>query len=181
VIDEEDNGKIRFYYSREHRLSRASRQVREMNEQRPVRRRGLFSSLAPTKAHGIMLISILMACAMVLIATRVSRGPPALILGGCSLRLELRREGEGLGLSMGKKAPPQGGYTGPVDIAVSPEAAKDGGTLPEVFTARIYWTDAEEERFSISLPPEAVVPGTRRYLLMVQIPQELLSRRVEVR
>jgi hypothetical protein len=55
-----------FYYSREHRLKKASRVVRSLYEDVPRRRFGLFTSLVDTKPKAMLLILIAAVCLLCL-------------------------------------------------------------------------------------------------------------------
>ncbi|MDR2795251.1 MAG: hypothetical protein LBB47_00895 [Spirochaetaceae bacterium] len=51
-----------FYYSREHRLKKASPRVRSLYENVPKPRFGIFSSLFDTKPKAMLLIVIVVIC-----------------------------------------------------------------------------------------------------------------------
>ena len=55
-----------FYYSREHRLKKASRNVRALYDNVPRRRFGIFTSLADTKPKLMLLIVIAAVCLLAL-------------------------------------------------------------------------------------------------------------------
>ncbi|MDR2343372.1 MAG: hypothetical protein LBD86_02425 [Spirochaetaceae bacterium] len=67
-VDESKTGEhdLVFYYSREHRLKKASRLVRSLYENVPVRRFGFFTSLVDTKPKAMLLIVIVAVCLLCL-------------------------------------------------------------------------------------------------------------------
>ena len=143
-----------YYYSREHRLSRASAQVRAHNEGTSTRP-GLSKSLFGTRGNIFLFVSIIIICAMFGMTSRFSgRESPGVKLGGNTLALTIFREEEILIFELLKNAPKSGNiYTGEVDIAVSPVMPKsDDGAIPDVFSHRVYFHPAEYESFNIALP-----------------------------
>ncbi|MDR2097963.1 MAG: hypothetical protein LBP37_05525 [Spirochaetaceae bacterium] len=58
---------IVFYYSREHRLKKASARVRDLYENTPKRRFGIFSVLVDTKAKAMLFIVIVAVCLLLLL------------------------------------------------------------------------------------------------------------------
>ncbi|MDR2444757.1 MAG: hypothetical protein LBD44_02310 [Spirochaetaceae bacterium] len=63
-----------FYYSREHRLKKASRNVRALYDDVPRRRFGIFASLVDTKPKAMLLIVIAAVCLLYLFLHFFSRG-----------------------------------------------------------------------------------------------------------
>ncbi|GAB6392804.1 MAG: hypothetical protein MdMp014T_2177 [Treponematales bacterium] len=195
-----EDREIQYYYSRERRLQRAPRAVRELYEETP-KRRGFLTALAPTRAHVFMLLSILLASAMMLIASRVS-SRNTVRLGGAAVTVEIARETEGDGavLTLRKTLSPKEGrgvrrqarrgaaapapadaYTGEVDIAVSPVFAKPaaGETAPEappLFSTAVFFTLEEEEEYRVALPREFAAPKGSRFIVMLQTANERVSR-----
>ena len=142
-----------FYYSREHRLDRASRTVRALYEDN---RRSLINTLFGSKSNVLIIMSILIICAMFGISSLLSpseRGS-GVKLGANSLNLTVIREEETLGLRIIKTAPKSGEfYIGAVDIAVSPVIAKlQEGEEPQIFSHRVFFNPTETESFFVSLP-----------------------------
>ena len=163
-----------FYYSREHRLNRASQAVRELNEENTVKP-GLTKTLFATKGNLFIFASILLICAMFGLASRVSRTDKSITLGGNTLEIGIRNEEGILILGIMKKAPESGeSYSGPVDIAVSPVPVKqnDGEKqeAPPVFAHRIYFYPVDSETNRISLPFEG-----NDFLIIIRTDNELKS------
>jgi hypothetical protein len=148
---------IVFYYSREHRLSRAPEAVRALNDVNYVRP-SIGKRLFGTKSNMLILMSIIIICAMFTITSRFNSGGSSVKLGANTLNLTIIREKEALGLSIQKTAPKSGEfYIGAVDISVSPVVPKSGegeaaGEIPLVFSHRIFFNPADTESFFMSLP-----------------------------
>ena len=145
-----------FYYSREHRLKRASQAVRALNEEKIVKPR-LTKTLFASKGNLFVFASILLLCAMFGLASRVSRVEKNIKLGENMLEIGIRHEAGILFLGISKKAPKNGiSYSGPVDIAVSPIFTKsnDGKKQeePPIYAHRIYFNPVDSETNRISLP-----------------------------
>jgi len=142
-----------FYYSREHRLNRASQTVRTLNEGEGARP-GLAKTLFGTRGNIFLFGSILMICAMLVITSRFPGGERTIKLGGNALTLTVSREEGGLILEMIKNAPKKGeAYTGDVWFAVSPvlSKSKEGGQ-PQVFTEYVTFFPIGYEVYRFSLP-----------------------------
>jgi len=146
-----------FYYSREHRLSRAPQAVRALHDEnyaRPSLGKRLFGS----KGNILILMSIVIICVMFTLTSRLNSRGSSLMLGANTLNLTVIREGEALGLGIVKTVPKSGEfYIGAVDIVVSPEIAqsKEGetaGEIPPVFGHRVFFNPTNTESFFISLP-----------------------------
>jgi hypothetical protein len=178
-----------FYYSREHRLSRASPAVRDLNDGKAIRKPGLFRSLTATRGHLFLLLSIFVICGMILILFHAPRGGE-LVLGGNRLSLSIREEEEGRVLTITKELSREGEpYTGAVDLAVSPvppktknaAAGEETGAPPEpgILTRRIFFTFAETERYRIPLSFGAGDSRTgKEYYVILRSEEEQKSRKV---
>lgn len=145
-----------YYYSREHRLRRASPAVKELNEESSAKK-GVFRGLFATRANTLLFFPILIICAMFFITNRFSGRDQGIKLGGNTVSAVITREDNALILGIFKKAPGRKDvYKGAVDIAVSPvmPKPKDGEIkeLPPVFSHRIFFTDIATEAFQVSLP-----------------------------
>jgi hypothetical protein len=176
--DLEDSGKLVYYYSREHRLSRASRAVRELNS--GGRRPGLLYAFTASRAHVILSASILIISAFIIIASIATRESNALTLGNNSVTVSAVRYEEGIFLALNKKSPRNGeAYSGVVDMAVSPvleksEKGTGGGEIP-IFTYRIFFSLTEEEEYLIPLPFEG-----NGFFIIFQTSEERKSHRVSL-
>ncbi|MDR0721353.1 MAG: hypothetical protein LBF75_00990 [Treponema sp.] len=155
-----------FYYSRAHRLERASPAVREMN--RDVSKTGpsLFGSLTSNRAYTMLFISIIVCAGFGMIFSKVSseqKSPSSRIqqmrLGGNTLKVSAQSFQGTTYLRITKTAPDTGVYTGAVDMAITPLDLPSSGTdlteSPPVIRHRIFFNADVEEVYGLSLPFEA--------------------------
>ena len=146
-----------FYYSREHRLRRATPIVRELNEGKPIQS-GFRKTIFGTKGNTLLFLGVMIICGVLFVMTSRFYGKDREVkLGGNNLTVVIQREEDLLILSIVKKAPKSGEvYLGPVDIAVSPVMPVSKGTEPEeappVFSHRVYFNPVDSESFYIILP-----------------------------
>jgi hypothetical protein len=164
-----------FYYSRERRLSHASARVLALNEEGSSRR-GFVRSLVGHKGNLFMLVAILIVCLVFVFTSRSSGGGKGLALGGNTLTLLVTADGGGAALSIIKGAPKSGdGYTGAVDLAISPVIPK-GAEVDEypILTHRIFFTYAEEEDYLVPLPFDG-----DEFILIFQSESERASARIK--
>ena len=144
-----------FYYSREHRLSRASANVRSMNDGKPIRP-SLSKTLFATGAHRLIFVAIVIAIVAFSLANRFSgRGNDGVNLGGNTLAAGITREEGILILEIVKTMPKSGeAYVGNVDLSVSPVVSqlKEGEKAPQIFSHRISFNSVETETYQVSLP-----------------------------
>ena len=148
-----------FYYSRERRLSKASPEVQQMNEdpQGGSKRHGIFRSLFSTRSNGMIMICIILIVVMILISLRHTSARQDLTLGGNTLHLLAINEGEESLLAIIKEKPSRGSaYMGAVEVTVSPVAASQEGAsnldLPPVMSQRIIFGSSANEGFQILFP-----------------------------
>jgi hypothetical protein len=169
-----------FYYSRARRLERASETVRAMNEDAPPSRPSLFKPLVATKAHRLLLGSIIfIVIAFVIISFLASPDDGSKTLGGNTIALSaLRFQGTTYLVIKKSMAEKDGAYTGTVDLAVSaalsPEDEKKGAQAP-ISTHRIFFSLEPEEEYRLSLPFEA-----SRLIILMQGGEEIIRLSVQV-
>ena len=147
-----------FYYSRDHRLGRASAAVRDLNENKPG---GVSRRIPGSKVNLLVLAAIFMVVAIYYFTYRSAGGRAAAFnFGGNSIVLSITGAHTGgraaLSLTLEKTvSASSGAYTGPVDIAVSPYQKKSED--PEdirVVAHRIFFSREKNESFDISIPFE---------------------------
>jgi hypothetical protein len=187
--ENEDNGKIVYYYSREHRLARASPAVRELNDAKPVKA-GFINRIAGTKGNLFMLVSIIVICVTFVYTSRSNSrfDSEEFLLGENSVSLRIESvSGDSLILHINKKTLQSGTgkagnaadvYTGAVDLAVSPVssgAAEDGETAP-IMNHRIFFTYNDNETYSVALPF-----GGEKFLIVIQTESERIIRRISLK
>jgi hypothetical protein len=173
----EDSSEVMYYYSREHRLARASAAVRELNESSSSRP-GLLGSFAGNKSNIFILASILIIAVMFILYSRLEGGnSEGFKLGENSVILSINKTGEGYSLSIVKEAPEKGDpYAGAVDVAVSPVQPKpapgEENSPPEIVTDRIFFTYDNREEYSLPLPF-----GGKDFIVILQSENERIVRR----
>jgi hypothetical protein len=139
-----------FYYSREKRLEKASQVVRDLNEASPARKPSLFKTLTSSRPLTFLFISVITLCAAVVILSWFLGGANSAVLGNNTVQLSVMTAGGKAYVTVKKTAGNEGGYTGPVDTAVSLPAA--GEEKPPIQVERIYFTLEQEEIFRFSVP-----------------------------
>jgi len=169
-----------FYYSRERRLSRASPAVQAFNEE-PYVRSNIFKTLTATRAHKLLLFSIVFIFIVSNLVMRSVGKEQGLKLGGNTLALNIHSVEETLILEMVKDAPKSGElYIGAVDIAVSPvmPKQKEGEAREDLplFSHRIFFNPVESEKFLFTLP----FAGTD-FFVILRTESENKSLRLKVR
>ncbi|MDR2553431.1 MAG: hypothetical protein LBD31_09750 [Treponema sp.] len=150
-----DDGRVRFYYSRERRLQRASPAVRDLYEGGPVPKPGLFRTLTATKSRAFLFLSIVTLCIMLVIMSRFTGGG-GILLGNNTLRFSARSSGGNSYLTLEKTALDGTAYTGAVDLGVF--LPEESGKIPEdplsmpAESRRIYFTLEKNEVFRFAVP-----------------------------
>jgi hypothetical protein len=148
----EDTGEAVFYYSREHRLKRASSTVRALYDDAPGT--GTVKNLIGKKSNLFLLVSILMVCVMLILSSRIP-GEKGVDLGGNTVALAIaRNDGGKLSVFIQKTSASSGeAYTGTVAVAVSPVLSKqDKGKTPEIYADKFFFTPAEKDEYRFELP-----------------------------
>jgi len=173
-----------FYYSREHRLNRASTSVQAMNNGKPSRP-GFLTSLFGSKGNMFLFISILLICFMLGLNSFFFTREKGIKLGGNTIALAAFYEGELLTLEIKKTAPDSGeAYIGPVDVRIYPALAQSKEEErkepehqePEFFSHHIYFNPRSSETYRIFLPNEG-----HDFFVLLEIDNEQKSVRVKTR
>jgi hypothetical protein len=162
---------IIYYYSREHRLEKASKSVREYNNSP-----GLSPSakaFRKNKGNVLTLVAILLISAMIMIYAFFSGSSGAsLTLGNNSVILNIVEEESVLVLSVEKNVPNgKEAYTGAVDVAVSP-ILPEGEEIP-VFAHRIFFSMNSPEVYYMVLPFVS-----ERIMIILQTEYETIARTI---
>ncbi|MDR1029534.1 MAG: hypothetical protein LBL76_01525 [Treponema sp.] len=155
-----------FYYSREHRLERASPAVREMNRDIPKTGPWKSGTLSSNRASVMLLISILVCSGFIMIFSKVSSGQgtsrsgtQTSNLGGNTLRVSARKFQGTTYLQITKTVSQTPVYTGVVAMAItpldSPGSEDELGESPPVVSHQIVFSADPEEVYGLSLPFEA--------------------------
>ena len=169
-----------FYYSREHRLSRASAGVQTMNDGKPIRP-SLSRTLFATGANRMIFFVIIFAFLAFALASRFSGRDNGVSLGGNTLAVTITSEEGILLLGLVKTMPKTGeAYVGAVDLSVSPilPQTKDGEApkIPPPFIHRIFFNPVESETFQVSLPFDG-----NDFLVILKSDSEQKSQRIKVK
>lgn len=156
-----------FHYSRSHRLERASPAVRAMNRDIPKTGPSLFGTLTANRSYTMLLISMLICAGFGIIFSKVSSeqkspasGTQKISLGGNTLKVSAQRFQGLTYLRIIKTVPHDtGGYTGAVDMAITPldllHSEAEGAESVPVIRHRIFFSSDAEEVYGLSLPFEA--------------------------
>jgi len=157
TLDENIEREPVYYYSREHRLSRASAAVRDLNESKSGKM-SLAKRLFGSRSNAMLFIMIIITFVMLNFVSRYTQASTGVKLGGNTVKLTIQKEEETPILDIVKqRAKTDNVFVGEVEIAVSPVKVKsksnlNEGETPPFFYHRIYFTQADNERFQISLP-----------------------------
>ncbi|MDR2634082.1 MAG: hypothetical protein LBC51_10765 [Treponema sp.] len=156
-----------FYYSRAHRLERASPAVRELNRDSSKSNPSLFGTLTANRSYAMLFIVIVVCSGFMLLFSRVSSeqkspssGSRWSSLGGNTLKVSGERFQGTTYLRITKTVPHNTPvYTGAVDMAITPvdipASGAEAAQSPPVISHRIFFSADTEEVFGLSLPFEA--------------------------
>lgn len=145
-----------FYYSREHRLSRASPAVQAHYESGAAKT-GSFRKMFGSMGNKTLLIVIVLMCIVISLTNRKGGAENRITISGNSLAAIITDE-EGIQiLDITKNVAKKGNaYVGAVDILVYPLQikAKEGESreIPPVFSHRVQFGPYYPEIFTLSLP-----------------------------
>jgi hypothetical protein len=162
-----------FYYSREHRLKRASETVRLLNAPKNQGKKGFFSAILANKAQGFLLISIVVMSAMIMMVSIFTKGDSAVF---CGNRVEFSAfRFQETGYLALKKTAGKNPYTGAVNLAVSPSG---GDSAETVITRTIFFSLEPEEEYRLMLP---FVSDELLILVERESPKEVKTFKVKVK
>jgi hypothetical protein len=176
--ENKDDSEIVYYYSREHRLARASAAVRELNDGKSAGT-GFVRRAAGTKGNLFMLAAILIVCAALVFTSRGSRfDNREFLLDGNTVSFRIESAGaDSLILHISKKTPEaeSGAYTGAVDLAISPVITGSAGTgeAAPIMNHRVFFTFAGTENYAVVLPFSG-----ETFLIVIQTERERAVRRI---
>ena len=173
----EDNN-LKFYYSREERLEKAQKSVRDLyNEQKRPR----FSFLGPLingKGRAMLFGSILLICAALMAITIFDPSGNYELSGNRVTVRAIRYEGAIIAV-LKKKAVKKKHYTGAVEIGASPEVSKGEAASAvadaPIFYHRIFFSAENTEEYRFSLPFEA-----ERVIMVLQAENASISMKLRV-
>lgn len=173
------SGEPTFYYSRERRLAKAPRAVRDLYKDEPPPRFNLLRPLIGSKPRAMMFGSIVLICLTMLVLSIFGYTGNTHSLAGNRLTVGAQKYQGTVVLSLTKTIP-RGGlwgggapYTGAVDVAVSP--ANRTGDTPPVFFHRVFFSLAAAEEYRFSVPFD-----TEELLVVLQTEKNSLSLKIKV-
>ena len=144
---DDGDGRIIYYYSREKRLKRASKTVRDFNNTPPPRKSGLFRTLTSTKPLAFLFVSVITVSLAVIILSRFLQVEMVRTLGNNTVIVSILASGDNSYVTIEKTIKSSGAYTGAVDIAVSVSAEE---TL--IHVEQVYFGTEAEEVFRFIVP-----------------------------
>jgi hypothetical protein len=133
-----------YYYSREHRLQRASQKVKDFNAHLRKGRPNVFASLTSTRSNTVLLITIMLMCVCIALLSRLTREISTYTLAGTSISATAKRSGTTIYLDITKVG---SAYIGAVTVGCAARSEPDALTVQKIF-----FTPDEEETFHLSFP-----------------------------
>jgi hypothetical protein len=165
-----------FYYSRDHRLAKASPRVQELNNPKEQKRSGVFGTFTSTRSNTVLLVSIVGFCIVISFISKLTREKSTPHLGGNAIYASASRMGaETTYLTIRKTFKKETNvYTGAVDVAITPLLSKETQGDAPITTQRIFFTLKPEEEYGLSLPFEAAT-----LLILMKSENEHITVRVK--
>jgi hypothetical protein len=133
-----------FYYSREHRLQRASLKVQEFNASKNAKRPSIFGTLTGTRSNTMLLITILVMCVLISVLSRVVKDRSTYVLAGSTITASARQVQGEIYLDLTRSG---GDYTGAVNIVVAGSSDTSNPVLH-----RVFFSLNEKETYHFRLP-----------------------------
>jgi hypothetical protein len=172
---------LNFHYSRERRLAKAPQEVKNLYTDTGTFKFDLFRPLVADRPRKIMFASIILLCAIIFFFNRTGFFDDSHKFEGNKIEIRATRFEE-TAIIVLKKNVQKGftsGYSGAVDIAVSP-AIKSQDEEASVFYHRIFFSaeTAEEYRFVVpwQSKPDADVP---ELLIVLQTEKNTLKMKIK--
>ncbi|WP_461255876.1 hypothetical protein [Treponema sp. R80B11-R83G3] len=165
---------LTFYYNREHRLAKASKDVQDLYKEKKSSPFGFFTVLVADKPRKILFFSIIVICVMIWLLGLLGYFDSSYTLDGNKLKISASAfEGTTI-VVINKTVKSKNPYTGAVDIAVSVPAQTENNS--PVFYHKIFFSLDKEEQYSFVVPFEStellMVLQTEKYTLKIKINTE---------
>jgi hypothetical protein len=172
-LDENIEREPVYYYSREHRLSRASSAVRDLYDSKSGKI-SVAKRVFGNRGNIMTFVLIIISCLMISFVSKYSRAMSDVKIGGNTVTMAILKEEDTLILDITKQGPKKGvAYSGEVEITVSPVVSNlSEGETPTLFFHRVYFTQTGYERFQISLPFDI---DKNEFILLLKTADELKS------
>ncbi|MDR0585193.1 MAG: hypothetical protein LBG57_12745 [Treponema sp.] len=177
-----DGEQLNFYYSRDRRLEKAPRSVRDLYENEPPRRFSLLRSLTGSKPQAMMFGSIVLICVTMLTLSILGYTSDTYSLAGNRLSVQadsyegavmvkLKKTVKKSGLFPGDDA-----YTGAVDLAVSPARPGPGAEAPPVYYHRVFFSLENTEEYLFSVPFDS-----GELVMVLQTEKDTLKLKIKIK
>ena len=144
--DELNDGRVTYYYTREERLKKAPKSIRDYYNSPKPRRRGFFGIFTSTKPLTFLFLSVITLCVAIIMLSRFLTAEGVRSLGNNTVTVSVIGAGENSYITINKTSPGNA-YSGAVDVAVSLP-----GEGNQIYTERIYFGMEEEEIFRLRIP-----------------------------
>jgi hypothetical protein len=168
-----------FYYSREHRLAKAPKEVQDLYKEKKPNRFGFFRVLVADKPRKFLFFSIILICVMIWMLALLGYFDSSYTLDGNKIKVSAAAFEGAAVVVINKTVKNKNAYTGAVDVAVSvPVSLQDGNTVQTdnnfpVFYHRIFFSLEKEEQYSFAVPFESgellIVLQTEKYSLKIKV------------
>ncbi|MDR1868082.1 MAG: hypothetical protein LBQ77_07445 [Treponema sp.] len=140
-----------YYYSREHRLQRASPTVRALND-KTVKLPNVFNTLTGTRSNRFLLITIVVLCVFISVMNRMIHSVGSYQLGAFSITVTGRFTKDGTThLEINTVVRNAEASSEIINCAVAP-VGYEGEPFKEQF---LFSTEEKEEQFSLDVPFKA--------------------------
>jgi hypothetical protein len=172
-----------FYYNREHRLSKAPKQVQELYEEKKPNRYGwlgFVGVLVGDTPRKIMFFTIILMCILIWLFSFLGFISSPHNLDGNLVNISASFYENTTIVVINKKLRGWSAYTGAVDMAVSvplPEQDESGGqneSAVPIFYHRIFFSQEKQERYSFAVPFESeellIVLQTEKNSIKLKVP-----------
>jgi hypothetical protein len=147
-----------YYYSREHRLSRAPDSVRALYEEKAPPKFNLLRPLLSTRPNAVLFATMMVLALITLVVGFSGIGSREQDYYGNRVSVSAARYDGAAVITLKKNRRPGGiAYTGVLDVAVFPQAlaqAGDSGIPPAAYPYHISFSSREAEEFRFSVPFE---------------------------
>jgi hypothetical protein len=150
LVDEEN---LHFHYSRESRLAKAPQSVRDLYAGKKPARFSLLRPFISNKPTSMLFFAIVVLCATLIVLSVTGYLDKSYSMDGVRLEIKGIRYEE-MVIMVVRKTLKKGnfsGYTGAVDVAVSPAVKSKDEKYP-VFYHRIFFSFEPEEEYRFAVP-----------------------------
>jgi hypothetical protein len=150
-----------FYYNREHRLAKASKDVQDLYKDKKGNRFGFFRVLVADKHRKLLFLSIVLICVVIWILGLLGYFDKSYTFDGNKIIITQTVFEDTTLIVINKTIKNKNAYTGAVDVAVSipisleTESPSQIENNTPVFYHRIFFTLEKEEQYRFAVPFES--------------------------